>query len=116
MRTRAIACLRRPVDWTSGFGTVLAFRSLLDALDGGEVKRLRALGGVRMLGTRVHLELAEHLPAQRALRQHALDGPAHGLLRLLLQEVGVRLGAQTARVAGVAVDELAISLVRRHLH
>jgi hypothetical protein len=37
----------------------------------GKIEDLRLLGGVRMLGPGVDLELAEHLPAQRILREHA---------------------------------------------
>ena len=46
---------------------------LLDRHDGSlELQRLRLLGGVRMFGAGVDLELAEHRAAERVLRQHAL--------------------------------------------
>ena len=40
-----------------------------------------------MLGTRIDLELAVHGAAQRALRQHALDGDFDHALRVALQRL-----------------------------
>src|SRR5262245_29372290 len=68
-RTRATAVLRLPVA-TNVWGS-------------GKIEDLRLLCGVRMLGPGVDLELAEHLPAERVLREHA----AHGALEHAL---GVR--------------------------
>ena len=78
------------------------------ASDKGEL--LRLLCGVRMLGARVHLELAEHLPAQAVLRQHAADGVRH-------HAVGMRRGQQlvgrdrldSTRISGVAVVGLLLA-------
>jgi len=71
------------------------------------------LGGVRMLGTCVDLELGCHLATQAIVRQHAGDRLAHGLGWLLVQEITVGTGLETARVARVAVDHLVGELVAR---
>ena len=52
----------------------------------------------------------EHLAAERALRQHALDRAADGLGRLAGEQLAVRLRLDAARVAAVAVHPLAIGL------
>src|SRR4051794_28844758 len=46
---------------------------------GGQVQRLRLLSAVGMIGTRVHLELLQHLATEAVLREHAPDGATHGL-------------------------------------
>src|SRR5437764_14358100 len=84
MRTRATACFRRPVVWTRGLGT----RSVLLA-SAGQVESLGRLGGVRVLGPGIDLELAQHLTAEGALGQHAAHGLAHGLFGLARRDVGV---------------------------
>src|SRR5688572_7809567 len=74
-RTRATACLRRPVVWMSGLGN--SNSSLRRALgDGGQVERLGTLGGVGMRGPRVDLQLLEHVATERRLRDHPADGLA----------------------------------------
>src|SRR5690242_12081876 len=87
MRTRATACLRRPVDWTSGFGMLATDLLLRRAPGAGHLERLGLLGGVGMVGTGVDLELLELLAPERALREHPPDRPAHDLGGLALQEV-----------------------------
>src|SRR4051812_41406977 len=77
IRTRATACLRRPVVWTRGLGTVSLSPSVPGA-GAGKVEGLGRLGGVGMLRPGVDLELAQHLVAERALGQHAAHGLAHG--------------------------------------
>src|ERR1017187_6735800 len=54
---------------------------LLGDLD--DLERHRLLCLVRMLRPGVHLELAQHLPAQRVLREHSLDGLLDHPLRVL---------------------------------
>src|SRR5580692_2479263 len=96
-RTRATAALRRPVDWTRGLGTGSYLRSAV-WLGGGSgravgrvVERpgLGHLGLVLVLRTRVDLQLADHLPAQGALGEHALDGDADHFFGPIGQHVTV---------------------------
>src|SRR5262245_37753776 len=107
-RTRATARLRRPVDWARGLVTVVPVRFWLGSagLGVGQLERARALRGVGMVGAGVHLQLAQHLAAEGALRQHPPDRAADGVLRLAGEQLGVRLLLQAARVAGEAVDLL----------
>src|SRR5205085_10351470 len=86
MRTRAMACFRRPVVWTRGLGTGA---SSARAAGAGDVEGLRRLGDMGMVGTGVDLELAEHLATERPLRQHASHRLAHRLLGLGRKEVAV---------------------------
>src|SRR5215470_9277926 len=89
MRTRAIDVLRRPV------ATVIAF---------GSAKRehLRPLRRVGMLGAGVDLELPEHLPAERVLREHPADRVPHDAIGVRTREQLARRGrAEMTRVAGV---------------
>ena len=72
---------------------------------------LRLLRRVRVRRAGVALELLQHLVAERALGQHALDGlleRAAGEALLHLREIGRR---DAARVAAVAVVELVLGLV-----
>lgn len=66
---------------------------------------------MRVLGTRVHLELAVHGAAQRALRQHALDGGLDDTLRVALKRLGQSFGLQVADVASETVIQLVLQLV-----
>src|ERR1039458_7540583 len=111
-RTRATACLRRPVAWTSGFGMNL-LRSGRPAGRGRQLERTGQLGGVRVLWPRVHLQLGEHLPAERALRQHALYGGPDELFRLAAPDLGETGRPEASRVAAVPVREGLLGLVGR---
>src|SRR5690606_36672309 len=66
---------------------------------------------VGMLGTRVDLELLDLLISELVLGEHAADGLLHCLLGILLEELGVGDAAEAARVAGMAVGELRLTLV-----
>ena len=55
----------------------------------GQVERLGLLGGVRVLGAGVDVELAQLLAAQGVLGQHAAHGAADQLGRLVLEQRGV---------------------------
>src|SRR5215472_6046133 len=76
-----------------------------------DLERCRPLRLMGVLGTRVHLELAQHLPAERVLRQHAPDGLLDGLLRAPRHELGVRHRAEPAGIAAVPVGHLVAQLV-----
>src|SRR5690242_14400062 len=112
-RTRATASLRRPVVWTSGLG----IGSLLSTgLGVRQRERLWLLGGVRVGGPGVDLELLQLLAPERALGQHAPHRVAHGVGRLAGQQVGVGLTLQAAGVAAVADDILGVGLARGEDH
>ena len=110
-RTRATASLRRPVVWMRGLLTRAVLwrdhRALARAAarsGSGAVDRLLRL--VRMRRAAVDLQLAQHLPAERALRQHAAHRELHDLLGVAREQVLEALAADAARVAGVAVVRL----------
>src|SRR5438128_1525192 len=69
MRTRAMACLRRPVAVTMSSFAISAFLSGVLGFEDG-----RLLRGVRVLVAGVDLELAHQRAAERRARQHAADG------------------------------------------
>src|SRR5689334_9497420 len=77
---------------------------LLLALD--QRHRLRLLRRVRMVGTRVDLQLGELLARKAVARQHALDRQPDDFLGAALQHVVQRAGLQAARVTRVAVVHL----------
>src|SRR5688572_16291022 len=66
-----------------------------------------------MLVAADHLELLEHLPPERALRQHAFDGNLDGTLRMRRQELLERLLLHVADRARVAVVDLVLELAAR---
>src|SRR5215472_12406199 len=115
-RTRATASLRRPVVWMRGLLTRVpscssrrrSHAARLAAL--GQRANHGALGLVRVRGSGVHLQLAEHLAAEGALRQHAPDREPHDFLRVAGEQVLETLAANAAGVATVPVirflDEL----------
>src|SRR5215218_2239066 len=114
-RTRTIASLRRPTVCT-GFSAVVTLALLWTRRtrllrDLGDLERDGLLGGVRVLRTRVHLQLPQHLPAEAVLGEHALDGQLDGALRPLGQQLVVPDTLETTRVAGVAVRDLRLPLV-----
>src|SRR5688572_646256 len=78
-----------------------------------ELQRFRLLRGVRMLLAADDLELLEHLPTERALRQHAFDGNLDGALRVRLQQLLERLLLHVADRARVAVVDLVLELAAR---
>src|SRR5215210_2988372 len=82
-------------------------------LAGLELERRGLLGGVRVLGTRVDLQLGQLLPREAVLRQHALHGEADDLLGAALEHVVERARLQAARVARVAVVHLRLALLTR---
>ena len=67
---------------------------------------------VRMSRARVHLQLPQHLAAERTLRQHAAHREPHDLLGVAREQVLEALAADPARVAGVAVVRLLQLLAR----
>ncbi len=66
---------------------------------------------MRVLGTRVDLELAELGATEGGLGKHAAHGPLHSTLGVLLEQVAVGDGTQTTRVPGVVVGHLLLALV-----
>src|ERR1700722_320551 len=85
-------------------------------LDLRDLERHWQLRLVRVLGARVHLELAEHLPAEGVLREHALHCLLHSPLRAPGHELGVGHGAQATRIARVPVSHLVPQLVAAERH
>jgi hypothetical protein len=67
---------------------------------------MRGLGTIGLL-----LELLEHLPPERTLGQHALDRQLDHPLRVPGHQLGQRLGAEPAGIAGVAVVPLVGALL-----
>ena len=92
-RTRAMACLRRPVVWMSGLDTCTSrsYASSDPRLGVGDLEDLRLLGGVRVLGAGVDLQLAQLLAAERTLREHPPHRLANGIRGLPGEEVRVGL-------------------------
>src|SRR3954469_17085067 len=112
-RTRATASLRRPVVWIRGLlNGVFLSRRLRGGLRRQRVVD-RPLGEVRMGGTRVDAQLLQHRAAEPVLREHAPDRELHDPLRGASHEALQGLGADAARVAGVAVVELVLALAER---
>src|SRR6478752_3555110 len=79
--------------------------------DLGDLEGHRRLRLVRVLRACVDLELVGHLTAEAVVREHALDRLLDGALGVGLEQLGVRGGTQTARVARVAVGELLLTLL-----
>src|SRR5690606_27551730 len=79
-----------------------------------DLERLRLLGGVRVFGTLVDLELAVHRAAERVLRQHALDRDLDHAFRVALQRLGEVLRLQVADVTGEPVVHLVLQLLAGH--
>ena len=61
---------------------------------------------MRVLCTRVDLELAELVGSERILGEHATNSLLDGARRVLFEEFGVLDGRQSSRVTRVAVGEL----------
>ncbi len=76
-----------------------------------DVERLRLLRGVRVLGALEHVQLAIHAPAERILRQHALDRELDRALGVLGHQLLERLALDAADRAGVPVVDLVAQLV-----
>lgn len=70
---------------------------------------------MRVLGTGVDLEFAHRLTTERAFGDHALNAAADGIFGLACQHLSESLGLNAARIAGVAIQHLAIGLTRGHL-
>src|ERR1700733_12390489 len=79
-----------------------------DLLDLRDLEWDRLLRLVRVLRAGVDLELAQHLPAQRVLREHAPDGLLDRTLGALGHQLAVGHGPQATRVAGVPVGLLVL--------
>src|ERR1700677_59924 len=76
-----------------------------------DLVRLRLLRLMRVIRTRVHLELGQGLAAERVLRQHAADGLLDRALRVLGHQLAIGNRVQAARVTGVTVRLLLLELV-----
>src|SRR6185437_1615869 len=70
------------------------------------LERLGLLGLVRMLAAGKHMQLAEHAPSERVLRQHPLDGELDRPLGVLGQQLLQRDRLDAADVAGVVEVDL----------
>src|SRR4029077_11837001 len=70
----------------------IVYVDLLGGLLGdlGDLERDRLLGLVGVVGAGVDLELTEHLPAQRVLRQHAAHGLGNRPLGVRRHQIAVR--------------------------
>src|SRR5690606_31147712 len=140
MRTRAMACLRRPVaapgaeaegrraaspvaasdsEVYSVSSTSSASTSVLFTVMSVTVSLLRnlrdferdgLLRGVRVAVAGVDLQLGQLLASQGVLRDHAADGLLDRAGRVLLKQLGVARRPQTAREARVAVGLLLLQL------
>src|ERR1700712_3904774 len=86
----------------------------LSLCDLDDLEVLGQLRGVRVAGTRVHLELLALRATEAVLGQHALDGLLDQPVGVLVDHLTDRPLAEAARVATVVVDELALALVARH--
>src|SRR5436190_8519704 len=104
-QTRATACLRRPVAYTALLTSGI-----------GELQGLGLLGGVRVLGARVDLELLVDLAAERPLGKHAPDGALHEVLGVALDQLRRGLRAQAAREQRVVAVELDRPLLAGEAH
>src|SRR5689334_23502522 len=103
--TRAVASLRRPVEFGAGVADLLndmtsgsGAANRRDSRGGacaryGSVRErqgLRRLRGVRMLRAGIDLELLDHGAAQAVLRQHAANGQEEHAIGLGLAHVAER--------------------------
>src|SRR5690348_10561800 len=70
------------------------------------LERLGLLRLVRVLTAGEHVQLLEHAPAERVLRQHALDRELDGALRVLGEQFLERDRLDAADVPGVVVVDL----------
>src|SRR3546814_4764093 len=71
---------------------------------------------MRMFATDVDLQLAELCVAQRATRQHALDGLLEHALGMGFQHLFERGRTDAARILGMPVVNLVLELVAGRLH
>src|SRR4051812_48684899 len=78
-----------------------------------DLERLGLLGVVRVLGAGVDLELRDQLITQTVLGKHAADRLLDRLAGILVEQVTVGDGLESARVAAVAVGQLVGALVAR---
>src|ERR1700731_2182371 len=99
---RACPSDRHPGIWRSHPGRLL--RNLADLV------RLRLLRLVRVIRTRVHLELGQRLAAKGVLGQHPLDRLLDHALRVLFHQVTVAHRAKPARITRVPVGTLVLKL------
>ena len=76
--------------------------------------RLGLLRGVRMVGPRVDLQLAQLRAAEPAAGQHPLDGEPDDLLRPAREHLLERAAAQAAGIAGMPVVALLVRACCRH--
>src|SRR5665647_1140992 len=79
--------------------------------DLGDLEGLGLLRRVRVLGTGVDLELVHLAAGERRLGQHPPHSRLHDALGTLVKQLADRGGAQPARVAGVPVGHLGLTLV-----
>src|SRR2546423_11945737 len=77
------------------------------------LQRAGILGLVRMVGTRVDLQLRELLPRKPVLREHPLDCNAQHFSRPALELVAQRPAPQASRIARVAVESPLVERVSR---
>ena len=92
-----------------------AARAVVVVADHGQMSSgLGLLRRVRVRRARVALELLDHLVAERALGQHALDGLLERAAREARLHLRERRRRDAARVARVAVVELVVGLVAGH--
>ena len=75
------------------------------------MQRFGLLGGVGMIWSGVHLQLAQLSPAETIVRQHSANGAPDGVGWAAGQQVTVLLAVQTAGVTRMAVHELLRRLV-----
>src|SRR6185295_14178740 len=117
-RTRAIASRRRPVPISVPVGTAGAVvvgagagASTILLLGSCEVARVRLLGRVRMRRTVVDFQFPKLLPAERAVRHHALHRLADDPVRMMVQDIAHDPLAQAPGIPGVPLIQLVVDLI-----
>src|SRR5262249_30528732 len=105
--TRATEVLRLPVPRYWAVSTVDTLRVLSN-------ENFGILGGVRVVRSRIHLQLRQLLTGEPVAREHPLARLADDLGRTALELVAKRAAPEPAGVAGVSVVELVVELRPRH--
>ncbi|EJX09186.1 ATPase [gut metagenome] len=96
-------------------GAVVVITDHLSSLSELEVKNLGLLGGVRVFGAGIDLELLDHGVAKRSLREHTLDSDFESAARMLGLHFSESRFVDATRVAGMTVVRLLTSLFSAEL-
>src|SRR5665811_2092689 len=106
--SRSFSSVKVAISSPSGSTTAVTdtVSSSISLGDLGDRVRLGLLCSVRVLRTRVDLQLAQQLAAELVLREHAPHGALDDLAGILVQQLAVRDGLEAARTGSVAVGHL----------